>query len=457
MSLQNNTVAAISTPLGVGGIGVIRVSGPDAFSVTEAIFAPVSGKKLTDQKGYTAHYGRLHDSDGEFDEAVVTLFRAPHSYTGEDVTEISCHGGLYLLQRCLRAVLDAGARLAEPGEFTKRAYLNGKLGLAQAESVMDLIGSSGKQAARAALAGRDGVLSRKIDAIADRLVDIGAHLAAWNDYPDEDMESVEPENLSASLFAALEDCRRLLAGYDAGKVLREGVETAIIGRPNVGKSTLMNLLAGTEKSIVTAIPGTTRDVVEETVLAGEVKLRLADTAGIRSTDDPVEQVGVSLARKRLSSAQLILAVLDRSEPLSDEDLTLLQELRDRPAIAVLNKSDLPQQLDEEKLAGLVQKTVEISARSGEGADALVEAISQMLHLSDIDPTAPLVANERQRVCLQKSAAALQEAADAAAMGVTLDAVTVCLDEAISPLLELTGRKASDAVVDAVFANFCVGK
>ena len=457
MSLQNNTVAAISTPLGVGGIGVIRVSGPDAFSVTEAIFAPVSGKKLTDQKGYTAHYGRLHDSDGEFDEAVVTLFRAPHSYTGEDVTEISCHGGLYLLQRCLRAVLDAGARLAEPGEFTKRAYLNGKLGLAQAESVMDLIGSSGKQAARAALAGRDGVLSRKIDAIADRLVDIGAHLAAWNDYPDEDMESVEPENLSALLFAALEDCRRLLAGYDAGKVLREGVETAIIGRPNVGKSTLMNLLAGTEKSIVTAIPGTTRDVVEETVLAGEVKLRLADTAGIRSTDDPVEQVGVSLARKRLSSAQLILAVLDRSEPLSDEDLTLLQELRDRPAIAVLNKSDLPQQLDEEKLAGLVQKTVEISARSGEGADALVEAISQMLHLSDIDPTAPLVANERQRVCLQKSAAALQEAADAAAMGVTLDAVTVCLDEAISPLLELTGRKASDAVVDAVFANFCVGK
>lgn len=457
MSLQNNTVAAISTPLGVGGIGVIRVSGPDAFSVTEAIFAPVSGKKLTDQKGYTAHYGRLHDSDGEFDEAVVTLFRAPHSYTGEDVTEISCHGGLYLLQRCLRAVLDAGARLAEPGEFTKRAYLNGKLGLAQAESVMDLIGSSGKQAARAALAGRDGVLSRKIDAIADRLVDIGAHLAAWNDYPDEDMESVEPENLSASLFAALEDCRRLLAGYDAGKVLREGVETAIIGRPNVGKSTLMNLLAGTEKSIVTAIPGTTRDVVEETVLAGEVKLRLADTAGIRSTDDPVEQVGVSLARKRLSSAQLILAVLDRSEPLSDEDLALLQELRDRPAIAVLNKSDLSQQLDEEKLAGLVQKTVEISARSGEGADALVEAISQMLHLSDIDPTAPLVANERQRVCLQKSAAALQEAADAAAMGVTLDAVTVCLDEAISPLLELTGRKASDAVVDAVFANFCVGK
>ena len=457
MSLQNNTVAAISTPLGVGGIGVIRVSGPDAFSVTEAIFAPVSGKKLTDQKGYTAHYGRLHDSDGEFDEAVVTLFRAPYSYTGEDVTEISCHGGLYLLQRCLRAVLDAGARLAEPGEFTKRAYLNGKLGLAQAESVMDLIGSSGKQAARAALAGRDGVLSRKIDAIADRLVDIGAHLAAWNDYPDEDMESVEPENLSASLFAALEDCRRLLAGYDAGKVLREGVETAIIGRPNVGKSTLMNLLAGTEKSIVTAIPGTTRDVVEETVLAGEVKLRLADTAGIRSTDDPVEQVGVSLARKRLSSAQLILAVLDRSEPLSDEDLALLQELRDRPAIAVLNKSDLPQQLDEEKLAGLVQKTVEISARSGEGADALVEAISQMLHLSDIDPTAPLVANERQRVCLQKSAAALQEAADAAAMGGTLDAVTVCLDEAISPLLELTGRKASDAVVDAVFANFCVGK
>ena len=231
----------------------------------------------------------------------------------------------------------------------------------------------------------------------------------------------------------------------------------IVGRPNVGKSTLMNLLAGTQKSIVTAIPGTTRDVVEETVRAGEIVLRLADTAGIRDTDDPVEQAGVALARRRLESAQLVLAVLDRSEPLGEGDLSLLSELDGRPAIAVLNKSDLPAQLDENRLRGLVSRTVEISARTGEGAESLVRAIADLLHLSDVDPAAPLLANERQRGCLQKAAAALEEALRAVESGVTLDAVTVCLDEAIGPLLELTGRKASDAVVDAVFAQFCVGK
>lgn len=457
MNWQPSTIAAIATPLGVGGIGVIRISGPDAVQTAEAIFSPAGGKALSSSHGYTAHYGRLHDQDGDFDEVVATVFRAPRSYTGEDVVELSCHGGMYLVQRALRAALDHGAALAQPGEFTKRAYLNGKVSLAQAESVMDLIGASGRQAARAALAGRDGVLSRKIDGIAETLIDLAAHLAAWNDYPDEDMESVEPASLAAALRRSLSECRALLGSYDAGRILREGVDTAIIGRPNVGKSTLMNLLAGTQKSIVTAIPGTTRDVVEETVRAGEIVLRLADTAGIRDTDDPVEQAGVALARRRLESAQLVLAVLDRSEPLGEGDLSLLSELDGRPAIAVLNKSDLPAQLDENRLRGLVSRTVEISARTGEGAESLVRAIADLLHLSDVDPAAPLLANERQRGCLQKAAEALEEALRAVESGVTLDAVTVCLDEAIGPLLELTGRKASDAVVDAVFAQFCVGK
>ena len=457
MSWQPSTIAAISTPLGTGGIGVIRISGPNAIQTAEAVFTPVNGRSLSASHGYTAHYGRLRDKDGDFDEAVATVFRAPHSYTGEDVVELSCHGGLYLVQRALRAALDRGAVLAEPGEFTKRAYLNGKFSLAQAESVMDLIGASGRQAARAALAGRDGVLSQKIDDIAAGLVDLAAHLAAWNDYPDEDMESVEPGPLAESLRRSLEECQTLLDSYDAGRILREGVDTAIIGRPNVGKSTLMNLLAGAQKSIVTAIPGTTRDVVEETVLAGEIILRLADTAGIRDTDDPVEQAGVQLARKRLESAQLVLVVLDRSEPLAEGDLSLLTGLAGRPAIAVLNKSDLPPRLDDKALSGLVSRKVEISARTGEGAEALTQAITELLHLSDVDPAAPLLANERQRGCLKKGAAALREAVQAVQAGITLDAVTVCLDEAIGPLLELTGQKASDAVVDAVFAQFCVGK
>ena len=297
MSWHLSTIAAISTPLGTGGVGVIRISGPDAIRTAEAVFSPAGGQPLSASHGYTAHYGRLRDREGEFDEAVATVFRAPRSYTGEDVVELSCHGGLYLVQRTLRAVLDHGASLAGPGEFTKRAYLNGKLSLAQAESVMDLIGAAGRQSAQAALAGRDGALSHKIDGIAAELVDQAAHLAAWNDYPDEDMESVTPEPLAAALRSSLRECQALLDGYDTGRILREGVDTAIIGRPNVGKSTLMNLLAGTQKSIVTAIPGTTRDVVEETVLAGEIVLRLADTAGIRDTDDPVEQAGVQLARQ----------------------------------------------------------------------------------------------------------------------------------------------------------------
>ena len=454
---MTSTIAAISTPLGAGGIGVIRISGPEAIAVAEKIFSPAKNRRLADLAGYSALYGRLHDEESDFDEAVATVFRAPHSYTGEDVVELSCHGGLYLVQRALRAALDHGAQLAAPGEFTRRAYLGGKLSLAQAESVMDLIGASGKQAARAALAGRDGGLSRKIDSIADALVDLAAHLAAWNDYPDEDMESVEPGPLCAALRQSLGDCRDLLDHYDAGRILHQGVETAIVGRPNVEKSTLMNLLAGTQKSIVTAIPGTTRDVVEETVLAGEILLRLADTAGIRHTEDPVERAGVELARSRLESAQLVLAVLDRSQPLSGEDLTLLAQLKGRPAIAVLNKSDLPPRLDEERLAGLVDRTVEISAKTGEGAEELTQSIAALLHLSQIDPAAPLLANERQRKCLQAAAAALEEAIRAAEAGVTLDAVTVCLDAAIDPLLELTGKKASEAVVDAVFAQFCVGK
>lgn len=457
MTTQTGTVAAISTPLGAGGIGVIRISGDEAFSVADRLFRAVSGKPLKQAAGYTAHYGRVFDGDGDFDEAVATIFRAPKSYTGEDVVELSLHGGLYLLKRALRAALQSGATLAGPGEFTRRAYLNGKMTLTAAESVMDLIGAKGLQAARAALAGRDGVLARKIDEISSRLTDIAAHLAAWNDFPDEDMEMVQPKVLLTHLTRCKADCEALLATFDTGKILHEGVETAIIGRPNVGKSTLMNLLTGTQKSIVTSIAGTTRDVVEETVFAGEILLRLADTAGIRPTDDPIESVGVDLAKKRLSTAQLVLAVFDRSEPLSAQDLALLKELADRPAIAILNKSDLPPKIDLAALAPLAERVVEISAKSGEGGAKLVQAIAQVLHVADINPAEPLIANERQRDCLQKAVQALSEAAGAAGAGVTLDAVSVLLDEAIAPLLELAGKRVSDTVVDTVFSQFCVGK
>ena len=294
---DNQTIAAISTAMAPGGIGMIRISGEQAMELADKVFRSISGRKLIDFKGYTGAYGKVYDKDGEIDECVAFVYRAPHSYTGENVVELCCHGGVYLVKRALRACIDAGARPAEPGEFTKRAFLNGKMGLTQAEAVMDLISAQGSHGAKAALSAREGAIYRKIHGVADQLLGISAGLAAWTDYPDEDIEEVSDENLTRSLAEVKNSLEKILRDYDTGKILREGVETVIIGRPNVGKSTLMNLLSGTQKSIVTQIPGTTRDVVEETIQLGEVILNLADTAGIRDTDDIVEAADVELAKQ----------------------------------------------------------------------------------------------------------------------------------------------------------------
>ena len=283
---MSRTIAAISTPAAPAGLGVLRVSGDDAVAVAARVFRPArAGKRLEDAAGYTAQYGYVFDADGDIDDAVALVFRAPHSYTGEDVVELSCHGGLYLLQRTLRALLAAGAVAAGPGEFTRRAFLSGKMDLTAAESVMDSIAASGRLAARAALSAREGHLAARMDSVRQQLAGMAAQFAAFVDYPDDDIPDLEPSAMRAVLCQARQEVEALLSTFDAGRVLREGVDTAIVGRPNVGKSTLMNQLAGWERSIVTAIPGTTRDVVEETVRLGDVTLRLSDTAGLRQSDD----------------------------------------------------------------------------------------------------------------------------------------------------------------------------
>ncbi|MBP5579872.1 MAG: tRNA uridine-5-carboxymethylaminomethyl(34) synthesis GTPase MnmE, partial [Ruminococcus sp.] len=301
-----STIAAVSTPDAVGGIAVIRISGDDAIKVAEKIFSPYGDKKVSDMAGYTCAYGIAHDGDERLDDCILTVFRAPHSYTGEDIAELSCHGGLYVTKRVLRAASANGAVNAEAGEFTKRAYLNGKLDLMKAEAVMDIISARGEREMKMAENLREGAAYKKAKKCSDKLMKILGDLAAWADYPEEDIPEVRPDVLTDELKEIRNELRSLVRNYDSGRILREGVATAIIGRPNVGKSTLFNCLSGCERSIVTEIAGTTRDIIEESVRIGDITLRLSDTAGIHETDDIIEGIGVDMAERMIASSELVI-------------------------------------------------------------------------------------------------------------------------------------------------------
>ena len=348
--MNYDTVAAISTAQGEGGIGVIRISGDDALRIADKIFYSVSGKKVTEMKGYTASFGKISENGEDIDEAVALVFKAPHSYTGEDVVELSCHGGLYITKRVLRAVLNAGAVPARAGEFTKRAFLNGKIDLTEAEAVIDIISAKSRGAARSALCVKEGALRKKIDGVKNDLLSMAAHLSAWADYPEEDIAEVTADSVIETCDNAIKCFKSLLDSYDCGQAVKKGIDTVIAGRPNVGKSTLMNLLSGYEKSIVTDIPGTTRDIVEDTVTVGDVVLNLSDTAGLRDTEDTVEKIGVDRARKRLEQCGLLLAVFDNSRELDEDDYALIESAKLVPSIAVINKTDLDNKLDIESVS-----------------------------------------------------------------------------------------------------------
>ena len=451
------TVAALSTPAAPAGLGVLRVSGREALAVASRVFRPANPACALDRlPGYTASYGHVADGEGVIDECVALVFRAPHSYTGEDVVELSCHGGPYLLARTLRALFAAGAVPAGPGEFTRRAFLNGKLDLTGAEAVMALIAADGQLAARTALAAREGAVFRRIRDIERGLIEVQSAFSAYVDYPDDDIPELEPAALAAVLQEAREELSRLLSTFDAGRVLREGVDTVIVGSPNVGKSTLMNLLAGCERSIVTSTAGTTRDVVEETVRVGNVTLRLADTAGIRETADEVEAVGVERARNRLRSAALVLAVFDGARPLEEEDTALLRELPET-TVALINKSDQPFVIDAAEIRRAVPGVVCISAATGQGLPELVREVEDITGVCRLNGAEPVLATERQRDAVRRALDGVDQASAALEEGLTLDAVSVCVDGALDALMELTGERVTEAVVDDIFARFCVGK
>lgn len=452
-----STIAAISTAQGQGGIGVIRVSGEQAFTIVDKIFKSVSGKKIMEIKGYTALFGHIYNNEEVLDEAVVLKYVAPKSFTGENVVEISCHGGMYITKEVLNAVIMAGASLAEPGEFTKRAYLNGKMDLTEAESVMDIISAKSKSAARAALFVKDGALFKKSQQVKQLLLDKAAHLSAWADYPEEDIPEVSEDSIMEAIEESISILEKLLSTYDMGQVVKEGIDTVIAGRPNAGKSTLMNLLVGREKSIVTNIAGTTRDVVEDTVLVGNVMLKLSDTAGIRDTDNEIEKIGVQKTFDKINGAGLVIALFDNNEELNSEDIDLINKIKDIPCIAVINKIDLEDKVDKKYITDNIENVVYISAKQQDNIDELKNMIEKIAGTEDFDPSTGIIANERQRNAIRNAVNSLYEAKESLAMGMTMDAITVSLQETIDYLLELTGEKAGEEIVDSVFHNFCVGK
>lgn len=453
-------ICAVSTPLAEGGISVIRISGENAISIGAKVFKPLSCKSVENMAGYTCAYGKIVDKNGrEVDDGVLTVFRAPKSYTGENVCEISCHGGIYVTKKVLRLCIEQGAELAQRGEFTKRAFLNGKLSLTQAEGVMETISAQGEYTLNSANLTKEGRLFRLISDMSRKFVTILGELAAWVDYPEEDLPEISEDNLRESLKNALAGLDKIIADHDSGMILKNGVDTVIAGKPNVGKSTLMNMLLGYDRSIVTNVAGTTRDVIEESAKLGELILKLSDTAGIHETDDEVEKIGVDIAKKKLKNAMLVIEVFDISRELDEEDLELLEYVKrlGKKVIIVLNKSDLENVVERSQLEKYSDYVIEISAKLDEGREEIQKATEKLLGIGGYDADSTIFANERQISCAERARKYLAMALESLDMGETLDAVTVMIDNGANALLELTGEKATEAVVDEVFSKFCVGK
>lgn len=455
--IMAKTIAAVATGNAAGGIGVIRISGESAIETAAKVFAAADGTPLTEVKGYRAKFGNIISGGEPIDEAVALVFRAPKSYTGEDVVELSVHGGLFIVQKTLEAVYDAGARPAEPGEFTKRAFLNGKIDLAQAEGVANMITAGGEAAAKASMNLIDGALSRRIGRVLQNMLDSSALMGAWVDYPDEEIPELENDELDKTLADAKAELESLISEYDNGLIMTEGIDTAIVGKPNAGKSTLMNLLSGREKSIVTDIEGTTRDIVEGSVRLGDIVLHLNDTAGLRDGADTVEKIGIERTLEKIDEAGLIIAVFDVSRPLDENDRKLIEKCRDKKAFAVVNKVDLSSDSHIKEVDEAFEKTVYISAKDENYLNTVKDAVYEVLGAQNINSNAPMLANARQKECCKAALRYIDEALNALRSGITFDAVNVMIDSAADELLTLTGKKATVEVVNNIFSKFCVGK
>ena len=453
-----DTIAAIATAPGTGAIGILRLSGPAAVDMAGRLFRPADGRPLEAHRPHTLVYGALLGPGGEvIDRALATFSRAPRSYTGEDTAEFQCHGSPMVLQLGLEAVFAQGARQAGPGEFTRRAFLNGRLDLAQAEAVADLIEAETPAAVYQAAGQLSGALSRRVGAIYNGLTDLLAHFHAVLDYPDEDIDPFRADTIRSGLAAARRGLSDLLATYDRGRYIAGGVPCALVGRPNAGKSSLLNALAGYDRAIVTDIPGTTRDTVEERVELGGVTLRLIDTAGLRSSDDPIERMGVERSRAAMEEAELIFVVLDQSRPADGEDAALVRRAAElAPTVVLLNKKDLPCRL--ERTGDLdAAAALPICAKTGEGLDELAEQVARIFPRPEGQRMGELLTNQRQAEAARRARESVRRAQTALEAGVTPDALLTDVEEALEALGELTGQSVREDIVDRIFQRFCVGK
>jgi len=464
MDLFSSTIAAVSTPRGKGGIAVIRISGSDALTVAGKMFLPRSQKVLAEYPARAAVFGTILDSEGEqCDEGVATVYRAPASFTGEDTVEIACHGGLAVTEAVLLSALANGARMAERGEFTRRSFVNGKLSLTEAEAVGRLIDADTRERMKLSAGGLRGNVSREIQAIADGLLSTMTALYAAIDYPEEDVGDEGEREIGNTLKTARARVEKLLHTYKVGRAVADGVRCVICGRPNVGKSSLFNAMTGDESAIVTAVAGTTRDILRETVSFGGVTLRLSDTAGLHDSGDTVEKIGIDRAQAEIDTAELVVAVFDGASPFTDEDKALVKRLAEvgAPVIGVLNKADVGEGVSAEDTASLeavAAAVVRTSAKDDGGVAALATAIAELYGSGELDLAADAVIwDVRQREQLEHCRAALSSAVDGLERGDGIDAVCTLAEEALAALDETDGRGVDERIVTEIFKRFCVGK
>ncbi len=452
----DDTIAAISTAAGSGGIGIVRISGKNAISIADSVFSSPRGKRLMDTGSHTISFGHIVYGGQIIDEVLVSVMRAPHSYTCEDIAEINTHGGYRSLSAVLGAVIKSGARLAEPGEFTKRAFLNGRIDLTQAEAVMDIINAGTDKARQAAMTRLSGRLSKEIGEIREGILTMLAHIEAGIDYPEHDDETMTYSMIGDNTKKALAAVDKLIAGADMGRIYKEGVKTVILGCPNVGKSSLLNALLEEERAIVTDIPGTTRDSLEEMINVHGIPLKIADTAGIRATDDIIERMGVEKSKSLAEDADLILLMLDGSRELGDDDRELIALAKGKKCIVLVNKSDCERKADASEIASL--SPLSISAKHGEGIEELFARIRDMFSAGELNTdNSPLISGERNKASLMKAKHYLENVLETVEKRMPEDFISMDMTEAYSALGEITGEALEEDILDKIFSEFCLGK